>query len=141
MMASRNNTASAAPNNKVKYSRLADSDEGYIDLQFKKTPPKVPYKAIALATFLFLVGSILIVVGSLLLAGYINVVVSKHNCSIINICRYVRLMYGLVVVPRSHDSSSHHRHPDLPSRILSSADCLLCFQGLPWLFLRGHPRL
>ncbi|KAK9968132.1 hypothetical protein ABG768_002472 [Culter alburnus] len=73
MMATRNNTASAAPNNKVKYSRLADSDEGYIDLQFKKTPPKVPYKAIALATFLFLVGSVLIIVGSLLLAGIIHV--------------------------------------------------------------------
>ncbi|XP_067289266.1 transmembrane protein 230a [Pseudorasbora parva] len=73
MIATRNNTASAAPNNKVKYSRLADSDEGYIDLQFKKTPPKVPYKAIVLATFLFLIGSVLIIVGSLLLAGYINV--------------------------------------------------------------------
>lgn len=37
MMASRNNTAIAAPNNKVKYSRLADSDEGYIDLQVRNT--------------------------------------------------------------------------------------------------------
>jgi len=36
MIATRNNTASAAPNNKVKYSRLADSDEGYIDLQVRK---------------------------------------------------------------------------------------------------------
>ncbi|XP_063067474.1 transmembrane protein 230a isoform X2 [Engraulis encrasicolus] len=61
------------PNNKVKYSRLADSDEGYIDLQFKKGPPKVPYKAIALATFLFLIGSLLIVIGGLLLSGYIQV--------------------------------------------------------------------
>ncbi|KAI5620059.1 transmembrane protein 230 [Silurus asotus] len=60
-------------NNKVKYSRLADSDEGYIDLQFKKSPPKVPYKAIALATFLFLVGSLLIIIGSLLLTRYIHV--------------------------------------------------------------------
>uniref|UniRef100_A0AAR2IX26 Transmembrane protein 230 n=2 Tax=Pygocentrus nattereri TaxID=42514 RepID=A0AAR2IX26_PYGNA len=60
-------------NNKVKYSRVADSDEGYIDLQFKRSPPKVPYKAIALATFLFLVGSLLIIIGSLLLAGSIEV--------------------------------------------------------------------
>ncbi len=37
MMASRNNPAIAAPNNKVKYSRLADSDEGYIDLQVRNT--------------------------------------------------------------------------------------------------------
>lgn len=61
------------PNNKVKYSRLADSDDGYIDLQFKRGPPKVPYKAIALATFLFLIGFLLIVIGGLLLSGYIQV--------------------------------------------------------------------
>uniref|UniRef100_A0AAZ3QCU0 Transmembrane protein 230 n=1 Tax=Oncorhynchus tshawytscha TaxID=74940 RepID=A0AAZ3QCU0_ONCTS len=41
--------------------------------QFKKSPPKVPYKAIALATFLFLIGSLLIVIGALLLAGSIEV--------------------------------------------------------------------
>uniref|UniRef100_A0A672LG11 Transmembrane protein 230 n=1 Tax=Sinocyclocheilus grahami TaxID=75366 RepID=A0A672LG11_SINGR len=40
---------------------------------FKKSPPKVPYKAIALATVLFLIGSILIIIGSLLLAGYFEV--------------------------------------------------------------------
>ncbi|XP_062870161.1 transmembrane protein 230a [Trichomycterus rosablanca] len=74
MMPARSGTSSGTiPNNKVKYSRLADSDEGYIDLQFKRSPPKVPYKAIALATFLFLVGSLLIIIGSLLLAGYIHV--------------------------------------------------------------------
>lgn len=45
-------------------------------LQFKKSPPKVPYKAIALAIFLFLIGSLLIVFGALLLAGTIKVEVS-----------------------------------------------------------------
>ncbi|XP_054436430.1 transmembrane protein 230-like [Pteronotus mesoamericanus] len=30
-------------------------DDGYIDLQFKKSPPKIPYKAIELATVLFLI--------------------------------------------------------------------------------------
>ncbi|XP_051510100.1 transmembrane protein 230-like [Myxocyprinus asiaticus] len=59
-------------NSGVKYSKLA-SDDGYIDLQFKKSPPKVPYKAIALATGLFLIGSILIIFGALLLAGYFEV--------------------------------------------------------------------
>ncbi|KAK1800675.1 hypothetical protein P4O66_005880 [Electrophorus voltai] len=72
MVPSRGGTAGGGINS-VKYSRLAESDEGYIDLQFKRTPPKVPYKAIALAVFLFLVGSLLIIVGSLLLAGYIHV--------------------------------------------------------------------
>ncbi|MBV99479.1 transmembrane domain-containing protein, partial [Eschrichtius robustus] len=57
---------------KVKYSRLSSTDDGYIDLQFKKSPPKIPYKAIALATVLFLIGAFLIIIGSLLLAGYIS---------------------------------------------------------------------
>ncbi|XP_023659043.1 transmembrane protein 230-like isoform X1 [Paramormyrops kingsleyae] len=66
-------TGSSNHTSKVRYSKLPDSDDGYIDLQFKKTPPKVPYKAIALATVLFLIGSLLIVIGALLLAGYIEV--------------------------------------------------------------------
>lgn len=40
--------------------------------QFKKSPPKIPYKAIALATVLFLIGTFLIIIGSLLLSGYIS---------------------------------------------------------------------
>lgn len=46
-------------------------------LKFKKSPPKVPYKAIALAIFLFLIGSMLIIFGSLLLSGVIQVEVSS----------------------------------------------------------------
>ncbi|XP_016413134.1 transmembrane protein 230-like [Sinocyclocheilus rhinocerous] len=120
MMASRNNTASAAPNNNVKYSRLADSDEGYIDLQFKKTPPKVPYKAIALATFLFLVGSVLIVVGSLLLAGYINVMLSKQNCNrtipvlIIGILIFLPGFYHLRIAYYAFKGYRGYSYDDIP---------------------------
>lgn len=74
MMPARNTVlGGGVSNNKVKYSKLAADDDGYIDLQFKKSPPKVPYKAIALATFLFLIGSLLIIIGALLLAGSIKV--------------------------------------------------------------------
>ncbi|XP_058419147.1 transmembrane protein 230 isoform X1 [Diceros bicornis minor] len=72
MMPSRTNLATGIPSSKVKYSRLSSTDDGYIDLQFKKSPPKIPYKAIALATVLFLFGAFLIIIGSLLLAGYIS---------------------------------------------------------------------
>ncbi|OWK13408.1 hypothetical protein Celaphus_00014593 [Cervus elaphus hippelaphus] len=41
-------------------------------LKFKRSPHKIPHKAIALATVLFLIGACLIIIGSLLLAGYIN---------------------------------------------------------------------
>ncbi|KAG7499543.1 hypothetical protein JOB18_041167 [Solea senegalensis] len=74
MKAARSNMLGAAgSNSKVKYSRVAADEDGYIDLQFKKSPPKVPYKAIALALFLFLIGSLLIIFGALLLSGTIQV--------------------------------------------------------------------
>lgn len=41
-------------------------------IQFKKSPPKIPYKAIALAVVLFMIGTFLIIIGALLLAGYIS---------------------------------------------------------------------
>ena len=41
-------------------------------LKFKRSPPKIPYKAIALATVRFLIGTFLIIIGSLLRAGYIS---------------------------------------------------------------------
>ncbi|ETE68109.1 hypothetical protein L345_06094, partial [Ophiophagus hannah] len=78
-MPSRTNLAASIPSSKVKYSKLACTDEGYIDLQFKKSPPKVPYKAIALATVLFLIGTLLIIIGALLLAGYISQGVSREQ--------------------------------------------------------------
>lgn len=55
---------------KVKYKRMKNDD--FLDIQFQKPPPKFPKKAIALATLLFVVGSILLVIGSLLLTGYID---------------------------------------------------------------------
>lgn len=72
-MSARNIVTNGIPTTKVRYSKLANDDDGYIDLQFKKSPPKVPYKAIALATALFLIGSLLIIIGALLLAGYFEV--------------------------------------------------------------------
>ncbi|XP_051847327.1 transmembrane protein 230-like [Antechinus flavipes] len=71
-MPSRNNVTTGIPSSKVKYSKLSSTDDGYIDLQFKKSPPKIPYKATALAIVLFMIGTFLIVIGALLLAGYIS---------------------------------------------------------------------
>ncbi|KPP62515.1 UPF0414 transmembrane protein C20orf30-like [Scleropages formosus] len=72
-MPTRTSVTGSAHASKVRYSKLVGSDDGYIDLQFKKSPPKVPYKAIALAAVLFLIGSVLIIIGALLLTGYIEV--------------------------------------------------------------------
>ncbi|KAJ3604558.1 hypothetical protein NHX12_029298 [Muraenolepis orangiensis] len=89
-MPTRNLVSNGGSSDKVKYSRLSShDDDGYIDLQFKRPPPKVPYKAIALATFLFLIGSLLIINGALLLAGYYGVEHSDRTFPI--------LIIGIVV--------------------------------------------
>lgn len=45
-----------------------------ISLKVKESPTKIPYKAIASATAQFLIGTFLVIVGCLLLAGYISTV-------------------------------------------------------------------
>jgi len=62
----------------VKYERIplntATSNDGFTASQFEqKMPTKVPYKAILMATVLFFGGTLLIIIGSLLLSGHIDV--------------------------------------------------------------------
>ncbi|CAK8672449.1 transmembrane protein 230-like isoform X2 [Clavelina lepadiformis] len=65
-------------NSAVRYKKLTrvyggDTDgEVYSSLQFEKPEPKVPIKAIGIAFVLFLVGTVLIVIGALLLSGHID---------------------------------------------------------------------
>ncbi|CDW53471.1 UPF0414 transmembrane protein C20orf30 homolog [Trichuris trichiura] len=51
------------------YSRLHD---GFIDSQFHLPEQTIPWKAIGLATTLFILGSTLIIIGALLLSGFIS---------------------------------------------------------------------
>ena len=58
----------------------------FFSIQFKKSPPKIPYKAIALAVVLFMIGTFLIIIGALLLAGYISKGVSGLITSLFEFC-------------------------------------------------------
>lgn len=49
----------------------------FLLFQFIKPPPKVPWKAIVLAFFLFTVGTLLLIFGSLLFTGYFDVKVRR----------------------------------------------------------------
>ncbi|XP_036907442.1 transmembrane protein 230-like [Sturnira hondurensis] len=73
-MPSPTNLAPGIPSSKVRYSRLSSRDDGYTDLQFKKSPFKqrIPHKAILLITVLFLIGTFLSIIGSFLPEGYIS---------------------------------------------------------------------
>ncbi|KAI1306285.1 Transmembrane protein [Halotydeus destructor] len=59
---------------KNKYKKLKNlyDDDGFIDLQFQKPLPRVPWKAIGLASFLFLAGTSAIVFACLSLTGHIT---------------------------------------------------------------------
>jgi len=57
----------------VKYHKINTVDDGFVDAQFRKPPPKPPVKSILLAVFLFTLGSLLLIIGSLLFTGYIDV--------------------------------------------------------------------
>lgn len=66
----------AASTSSATYHKLSKVDDGFIDLQFEAPPPKIPYRAITLAIVLFIGGSLLIIIGALLLAEVID---SKYS--------------------------------------------------------------
>ncbi|KAL4609254.1 transmembrane protein 230-like [Arapaima gigas] len=117
MKSSRAGLTPGPPPSKAKYSRLADSEDGYIELQFKRSPPKVPYKAIALAAFLFLVGSLLIVIGALLLAGSIEVTHPDRTIPvlIIGILVFLPGFYHLRIAYYASKGYRGYSYDDIPN--------------------------
>ena len=85
--------------------------------QFKKSPPKIPYKAIALATVLFLIGAFLIIIGSLLLAGYVSKGGADGPVPLV----IIGILVFLQILPPVHR--------------------LLCIQRLPGILLWWHSRV
>uniref|UniRef100_A0A3Q2Q951 Transmembrane protein 230 n=1 Tax=Fundulus heteroclitus TaxID=8078 RepID=A0A3Q2Q951_FUNHE len=97
-------------------SKMAASDFIFLPLQFKRSPPKVPYKAIALASVLFLIGSILIVIGSLLLAGYFGVTNSDRTVPvlIIGIIVFLPGIYHLRIAYYASKGYPGYSYDDIP---------------------------
>lgn len=55
----------------VDYKKLIPTDNGFIDAQFASPAQKIPWKAIFLATMLLVVGTFLLVFGSLVVSGHV----------------------------------------------------------------------
>lgn len=54
------------------YAKVPNDDCDFTAAQFELPPQKVPWRAISLAIFLFIFGSILLIGGSLIVSGHIN---------------------------------------------------------------------
>uniref|UniRef100_A0A914VT29 Transmembrane protein 230 n=1 Tax=Plectus sambesii TaxID=2011161 RepID=A0A914VT29_9BILA len=61
----------------VRYQKLVNApDSGFCDIQYAMPPSKIPWKALCLATALFIFGGCLTTVGTLMITGIIE---AKHN--------------------------------------------------------------
>ncbi|KAK3879464.1 hypothetical protein Pcinc_015971 [Petrolisthes cinctipes] len=56
----------------ARYQRLSQDDDGFVDAQFKPRIKSIPWRAISYALLLFAAGTLLLVVGSLLVTGYLE---------------------------------------------------------------------
>ncbi|XP_034847326.1 transmembrane protein 230-like [Mirounga leonina] len=121
MVPTRTNVAAGIPSSKVKYSKLFSTDAGHLHLRshllkFKKSSTKIPYRAIACAAAQFLIGAFLVIVGCLLLAGYISKVGANRAVPvlIIGILVFLPGFYHLLIAYRARRGCQGYSYSDLP---------------------------
>ncbi|XP_066246667.1 transmembrane protein 230-like [Euwallacea similis] len=59
-------------NKNQEYAKLPTRDNGFVDAQFQKPTQEIPWRAITLATLLLVIGTSLLVFGSLAVGGRIE---------------------------------------------------------------------
>lgn len=133
--------AAGGPSSKVKYSVLPSSDGRHTDcrketapaegcsrskrrpggdrshsLKFKKSPTRIPYKAVGCAALQFLLGALLLLTGCLLLGGCVSKVGPARAVAILIVGVLVLLpgFYHLLVACRAQRGCSGYSFQDLP---------------------------
>lgn len=56
----------------VDYTKLSSTDHGFVDAQFVGPPTKIPWKAVSFAAVLLIAGTVLLILGIMVVTGYID---------------------------------------------------------------------
>ncbi|KAA0202443.1 hypothetical protein HAZT_HAZT006296 [Hyalella azteca] len=92
-MAQRRDGASS----RTGYQRLSQDDSGFIDAQFKAPETRIPWKSVWFAIVLLVIGTVLLVVGSLLVTGHIHEQYSDRTWPLL-------ILGALMFIPGSYHS-------------------------------------
>lgn len=137
----RTSVAAGVPSSKVTYSMLSSPEGEHSNRQketlradasftskrcprvvrshlveFKQSPTKIPYKAVACATMQSLTGAFLMITGCLLLAGYISKVGSRRAIALLIVGFLVFLpgLYHLLIACKAGPGCQGYSYQDLP---------------------------
>ncbi|XP_076761967.1 transmembrane protein 230 isoform X1 [Xylocopa sonorina] len=113
---SRRKLGSDTQFNNVDYTQLTETDNGFVDSQFVNPPVKIPWKAITLAALLFVGGTVMLIMGSLIVSGRID---SKYSdrmwpVIILGILMFIPGAYHMRVAILAYQKVPGYSFDDIP---------------------------